>query len=350
MANLRFMTNLSLMLALMGVWLGVLLAPSHALAQNRIADSVSENFTPSLRLNSACGRDVAVASDGDTAGYSGYCPNGSTPSNYTITLTFDDPDPAVFVDKIVFWANAGGAYGDRELRYLDIEIDYLDINNPGSTLTLVMDEVDIGDTIRPTIPLSVTVIDSGGNPLLLPGVSKVRLTDMRNNRNGTGEMAFREVQIHTQSVEMMVTQTSQIFGPENSSVLAVPGNDLLYTIEVSNLGGVSADEASVFVVDSLPSELTFFNGKPTTGTAASPGLAQDAVTITDNNSGLSFDSARDIAYSSAATAPTSLAECTYTPASGYDPNVRHICINPKGQFNSGTPAPSFQVQFRVRIN
>jgi len=192
--------------------------------------------------------------------------------------------------------------------------------------------------------------DGGGTPLELPGVSAVRLSNWRNDAMNAGEVPVREIQINFRPVELDVVKTSQVFGPENSGPFALPENDILYTITVSNLGASTVDDDSVFVVDRLPSDITFFNGTVLTGTSAIPGVPSAALDFIDNGSGLSFLFSRDVGYSDALTAPADLASCSYTPAPGYDPNVRFICINPKGRFNTGSPSPSFSIQFRARIN
>jgi len=47
--------------------------------------------------------------------------------------------------------------------------------------------------------------------------------------------------------------------------------------------------------------------------------------------------------------PTAFANCTYTPVGIEDPNVRHICFNPKGTLPNGAPGPEITFQFRTLI-
>ena len=102
----------------------------------------------------------------------------------------------------------------------------------------------------------------------------------------------------------------------------------------------------MFLIDPLPAQLTFFNGD-----ADGNGSGTTPVIFTNNASGLTFNYATDVRYSNAAIAPTSFAACTYTPTAGYDANVRHICINPKGTMLGQTSAatPGFTVNFRAQI-
>jgi uncharacterized repeat protein (TIGR01451 family) len=145
---------------------------------------------------------------------------------------------------------------------------------------------------------------------------------------------------------LTAVKSSMIYNPTGNSPFAIPGNDALYTITVTNTGTSATDSNAVFVVDSLPGTLTFFNGD-----IDGPGPLTAPVAFTQTGSGLTFNPATDLRYSNLAAAPASFAACTYTPVAGYDPAVRHICFNPKGALLSATaPSPTFNVQFRARIN
>jgi uncharacterized repeat protein (TIGR01451 family) len=140
-------------------------------------------------------------------------------------------------------------------------------------------------------------------------------------------------------------KSSIIFNPTATSPFAIPGNDALYTITVANTGSASTDSNTVFVVDSLPSTLTFFNGD-----IDGAGPETGAIAFAQAGAGLTFNPTTDLRYSNLAAAPTNLASCTYAPVSGYDPAVRHICLNPKGaMLSSGGTAPQFSVQLRAQI-
>lgn len=139
------------------------------------------------------------------------------------------------------------------------------------------------------------------------------------------------------------SKTNAVYPPAQ---YALPGADMIYTISVSNSGLGSVDTDTVFLIDSLPSEVTFYNGDMDDGGS----LTTDPVAFAETGSGLTFTYASDVAYSNAVAKPASFAACAYTPASGYDANVRHICFNPKGAFLAGTPDPNFSLSFRVQIN
>ena len=141
-------------------------------------------------------------------------------------------------------------------------------------------------------------------------------------------------------------KSSTIYNPSGTSPYVLPGNDVLYTISVSNTGSSSTDANSVFVLDPLPSSLTFFNGD-----IDGAGPQTTPVTFAQTGTGLTFNPAADVRYSNLVPTPTSFAACTYTPLAGYDINVRHVCINPKGAMasNAAPPTPNFAVSFRARI-
>jgi uncharacterized repeat protein (TIGR01451 family) len=126
---------------------------------------------------------------------------------------------------------------------------------------------------------------------------------------------------------------------------SLPGTDMIYTISVTNTGLGTVDSDSMVLIDSIPAELIFYNGDmDDAGTATT-----DPVAFSETGSGLTLIYASDVGYSDSATRPTTMADCTYIPTAGYDENVKHICINPKGELLAGTPDPTFAVSFRARV-
>ncbi len=112
---------------------------------------------------------------------------------------------------------------------------------------------------------------------------------------------------------------------------AVPGNEQIYKLSIEHDAGDAFDSDSMFLVDSLPPNLTFYNGD----LDGPSGPFTDPVGFTNSGSGLTFNSTTDVKYSNAANPPTSMADCTYTPVSGYDPTVRHICVAMGGDLLAG---------------
>lgn len=153
----------------------------------------------------------------------------------------------------------------------------------------------------------------------------------------------------TPSPSISVLKSSSLFTPTaGSSGFMLPGEDVIYTIVVENSGAGTVDNDAVFIVDSFPEELDFFNGDIDTG-GANNFLSTDPIVFQDSGSGLTFNYATDVAFSDQATAPNIFSDCSYTPSPGYDSNVTFICINPKGVFAAGSPTSSFSLFLRGQI-
>ena len=131
----------------------------------------------------------------------------------------------------------------------------------------------------------------------------------------------------------------------NVSPYAIPGSDVIYTIKAANNGSGPVDNDTVFLVDSLPPEVTFYNGDIDAG-----GPLTGVVDFDGAGSGLSFDETTNLGFSNSATKPANFTACTYSPAVGYDPNVTFICLNPSGTMNEGVFSSSeFSVSFRAAV-
>ncbi len=130
------------------------------------------------------------------------------------------------------------------------------------------------------------------------------------------------------------------------SEYSIPGSDVIYTITSTNTGSGPVDANSIFLVDTLPPEVTIFDGD-----MDGAGPATLPVLFTDTDSGLTFGSG-DYGYSTAATPPADMSECTTSPpTNSYLPDVTFICFSPKGAFDEGTITPSsFSLSFRARID
>lgn len=140
---------------------------------------------------------------------------------------------------------------------------------------------------------------------------------------------------------LTVAIASQVYDPTTQQLKAIPANDHLAMITVSNVGGGPTDSNSLFLVKAVDPNSAFFNGT----TPEFGGI----IRFTTASTTLTFDPTNDVRYSNATSAPTAMAQCTYTPQAGYDPAVRYICLNPKGMLGSGTPAGAFTVSIRYRI-
>ena len=131
------------------------------------------------------------------------------------------------------------------------------------------------------------------------------------------------------------------------TTIALPGNDVIYTITTSNSGTAATDVDSVFVLDSLPAQVEVY-----VGDFDAAGPATGTILFTQQNGALlNFTQASDVRFSDQIAVPASFTQCNYVPtvANTYDPAIRYICVNPKGSLASGNPAPGFALQFRARI-
>ncbi len=121
----------------------------------------------------------------------------------------------------------------------------------------------------------------------------------------------------------------------NASAYAVPGSDVVYSITVENTGSGPVDSNTIILIDAMPPEVSFLAG---------------SVTFIDNDSGLTFDPAIDVAFSKDPTAPATFGACTDSPAGTYDPDITFICLAPKGIMSEGTITPSsFTIEFQVAV-
>lgn len=112
----------------------------------------------------------------------------------------------------------------------------------------------------------------------------------------------------------------------------IPGNDVIYTLTVTNPTGTSVDAGSIVLADVLPANVTFRN------------LAFDGTTSLPvklvNSGGLTL-SATSLAYRQGAGT-----QFTYAPAPGYDPQVAALQITPGGELAANSTAI---FQFRAQV-
>ena len=153
------------------------------------------------------------------------------------------------------------------------------------------------------------------------------------NPNNQGVALYDILTCAATTAVLEAEKTNRIF----DDLYALPGNDVIYTISISNVGDGPTDTDSIILIDSMPSEVEFFRGT----------LASSAVSFVETGStGLDFVYARDVGYSNAVAKPANFGQCSYAPVSGYDPAVTYICFNPKDTLAAGT---GFDLEFRARI-
>lgn len=167
--------------------------------------------------------------------------------------------------------------------------------------------------------------------------------------DSSGITATATVNIIEIRAELEVEKQSQVFTATSFTQFALPENDVIYTITVRNIGTGPTDSDTLFLVDTMPANIRFFNDDIDSGGGNNfPGA--HAIAFVDNGSGTDFDANRDVRFSDSNSKPRNFSDCNYTPTVGYDPNVKFICINPKGQMVSNDEPPSFSLSFRARID
>lgn len=243
---------------------------------------------------------------------------GSNQLIYSFTL---DVPAAASGYRVEFFANSAAdpsGFGEGE-RYLG----HVDIAHAGGVRTFT-------GTLTTLQPVSVGDIISA--------------TTTRRTAGGSWDISseFSAVATASGTAQLAVTVHSEVFDPQPENPLATPGNDMLLTTTVSNVGTGSTDADSIFAVIAIDPNHTFRND-------VIPGFG-GVVGFSTSAPALTFTPGTDLRFSNSAAQPASLAQCTYTPAPGYDSQVRYVCFNPKGTLPSGTPNGQLYVQLRARIN
>lgn len=130
---------------------------------------------------------------------------------------------------------------------------------------------------------------------------------------------------------------------------AIPGAEMLYSIQVVNTGYGSIDANTVFLDDAIPAN-TALKVTDLGGAGSGPVLFIDGSPV----SGLTYnfiapgDLTDDVEFS------VDGADWTYAPTAdvnGVDTNVKHIRVNPKSAMlgNTGSGNPGFQLQFAIIV-
>jgi uncharacterized repeat protein (TIGR01451 family) len=127
----------------------------------------------------------------------------------------------------------------------------------------------------------------------------------------------------------------------------IPGAENLYTLTIQNTGSGQVDTNTLVIVDPIPSNSELFTGNLTAGApytfsdGALPGGLVCVFTALNNTTDC-VDFSKDSGLT-----------WTYVPNGSYDPAVTNIRFRLSGAMNgdsvTGSPHPSFSLQFKVRI-
>ena len=141
-----------------------------------------------------------------------------------------------------------------------------------------------------------------------------------------------------------------VWDPMNQGLYAIPGNEVIYTFTVENVGDGDVDPSSMVLIDGLPKELEFWNGDIDAGGPDNfPGADRIGFEQTIG-SGVTFNAASDLRFKMGSTPPTDFSQCTVVASdASFRPDLTHICLNPKGVLSYGSPNPTIQLSLRARI-
>lgn len=189
---------------------------------------------------------------------------------------------------------------------------------------------------------------TGANPLP-SGSIRISIDEQLVTGSGLRQHPFEAVAVFAfrddRAPSLQAAKTREVWDPSAVGLYALPSNDIAFTLSIANSGTGTVDPDTIFLVDQVPTEMAMYIGDydESDGDTA-------PILFTETNSSLTFSYPTDVGFSSSATAPTNMAQCNHTPVSGYDANIRFICLNPKGTMAAGTPTPAIGFSYRAKIN
>lgn len=111
----------------------------------------------------------------------------------------------------------------------------------------------------------------------------------------------------------------------------LPGEDVTYTLTVTNTGGSPVDAGAIVLTDLLPAGVTFKNVAGPNGTPFTLAAGSSGVTLASGGASYSGDGG---------------ASWSYAPTAGYDTGVKGVRVVPSGAM---APNSSFAVSFVARV-
>ena len=235
-----------------------------------------------------------------------------------------------------FNVDATGAGGFLQV-WVDWNIDG-DFNDSGEQVITDLQDANSDGVIPVTfaVPAGLTTGDSF---IRLRWSTAADLDPLEPATDGEVEDYQVELELGTPGVEAVKTVAAV------DGAYSIPGNDVTYTITVTNTGATNVDTDTIFLVDNFPEDLSYVF-EDANGSVA----GTDEIIFTETTpTGLTFDPAADVSFSKDTDAPTAFSDCTETVVAGVNEDITFICFNPKGSFLAGTPNPSFSISFRARI-
>ena len=150
--------------------------------------------------------------------------------------------------------------------------------------------------------------------------------------------------------ELAANKTVEVWDPNAEGLYHIPGNQVTYAIAIQNIGTGAIDSGSIFLVDSLPSEVEFWNGDIDEGGPDNFAIFSSVGFEQTVGSGIIFNPATDLGFSTNAAKPTNFNQCTFESLDGlFRPDILHICLKPQGALTNGIPNPEIIFSFRAKI-
>ena len=204
-------------------------------------------------------------------------------------------------------------------------------------------------TSTATLAITATVTAASGtvtNASEVTGMGEPDLDSTPNDGKGD-DHDTADISVTTAAPQLLSEKTVEVYDPAGTGdQYAIPGNDVIYSISITNSGNIAIDNNSLFLVDNFPSDIVFYNGD-----IDGAGPETDPVIMeTTGTPGITFDYNNDVRFSDSTTAPANIGQCSYSAAANsYDPNVRFICFKPQGSFAATDPDSTIVIKFRARI-
>lgn len=255
---------------------------------------------------------------------------------YTLTLTNNGPRSAnLIVVSDLLPAGLTYVTDDGLGTYDSILGQWTPAQLPaGAVITLNITATVNPGTVGTTITNTATIISSNRTDLV--------------PANDTSSVDITVVQTFLTMLKSAITTSDPVNG--TVSPYNIPGATVLYSLQTTNSGQGVTDADTVVVTDAIPANTALYVNDLGTG----PVLFIDG--SAPQNSGLSYtytslgSTTDDLEFSS-----DGGISWAYTPVpdiDGYDVNVTHIRVNPKGvmRASNGTDHPVFTLRFQVRVN
>jgi len=283
-------------------------------------------------------------------------PNSAATPTVPTTETFDIT-PYISANTQIRFLGSGWAFNRSYLFFDNVQITYTlrgpPVTNPGGPPPNLAGGQFLGASDQMSVTFQVAVNAPFDDPDGTVDNLCVADSDQTGSQNSNAVVDLVDIA----RPDILLVKSVQTFSdPYNgeSNPKAIPGAVVLYTIAVSNQGGGSTDVDSLIITDPIPTYTSLFVGDiDGLGPASGPVLFTDGAT--PDESGLTYtfisldNDADDVAFSN-----NGGSTFVYEPqpdAQGFDSNVTHIQISPKGTFNgtSGGNTPNFEIRIKMGL-